>query len=141
MLNWDKVKDRRFFKTIEELQNSINEYFKDCFKEKDDPNITGLALYIGFSNRQSLFDYVNRGMKDVNGKSYTACIKKAKAFIEGNTEDKLNRGEGNQVGRIFILKNGFNWKDKTEIDQTIKGEMSMIDLLSKPKDNKEDNKD
>ena len=51
------------------------------------------------------------------------------------------KGLYNAPFAIFTGKNMFKWRDKQEIDATIKGEMSMIDLLSKPKQGKEDNKD
>ena len=129
------------FETVEELELRIDEYFEDCITEKNTPTVSGLSLYVGFLDRQSLFDYVNKDYTDSKGIKFSSCIKKAKSAIERNVEDQLLKGEGNQAGRIFVLKNGFNWRDKTEIDATIKGEMSMIDLLSKPKEDKEDNKD
>ena len=130
------------FQTVEQLEERIDEYFKDCVIEKNTPTVSGLALYVGFLDRQSLFDYVNKEYKDINNNTFTSCIKKAKSAIERNVEDQLLRGEGNQAGRIFVLKNGFNWRDKTELDATIRGELSLLDVLSKPReDNQEENQE
>ena len=62
----------RAFKSPEEMQKMIDAYFDDgCEKivkhtvtgtryEVPTPTICGLALFLGFSSRQSLLDYQNR---------------------------------------------------------------------------------
>lgn len=75
---------------------------------------TGLALHLGFSSRDSLNDY---GKKP----GFSDSVKKALLRIESKYE-KAAFTARNAAGPIFALKN-FGWKDKTEIDQTVKQEV------------------
>lgn len=70
--------------------------------------VTGLALYLGFCSRQSLYDYE----KDAK---FSYIIKKGKARIEHNYEKALH-GE-KPTGAIFALKN-MGWDDKTQLDHS-----------------------
>lgn len=113
------------FKTPEDLQNKINEYFNGAMRTKTTyvgkdatpvevpvPTITGLALHLGFESRQSFYDY-----EKYDDFSYT--IKKARLFIEREYEELLHIG--NTTGAIFALKN-MGWADKSQIDATTAGE-------------------
>lgn len=114
------------FENSEALEVKIDEYFKTGVKKKqvlvgkgsekelvelEVPTITGLALFVGFSSRQSFYDY-----EKVEAFSYT--IKRARTFIECHYEELLQ--VGNTTGAIFALKN-MGWKDKTETDHTTNG--------------------
>lgn len=77
---------------------------------------TGLAIHLGFESRQSLQDY-----KEKEG--FTYPIKKALLLIEKTYEERMMMLK-NPSGPIFALKN-FGWKDKQEVEQTIKGEMKF----------------
>jgi hypothetical protein len=60
---------------------------------------------------ETLRDY---GTKD----EFSATVKRAKQKIEISLEQRL---AGNNVtGSIFNLKNNFGWKDKSEVDATLK---------------------
>lgn len=107
------------FKTPEELQNKINEYFKNPDYRQvatktgevvDIPvyTICGLAYRLGFESRQSIYDYEKHG-------KFSYIIKRARLFIENEYEKKLC--DNNCTGIIFALKN-MGWTDKTEIEQT-----------------------
>lgn len=106
------------FRTPEELQARIKEYFSDVptkTKFTSDgtpyevpcPTITGLTLFLGFCDRQSYYDY------EQNKKEFTCTLKEARTFIEQHYEELLQTG--NTVGAIFALKN-FGWIDKVETD-------------------------
>lgn len=101
------------YKTPEELQSKITEYFHNCpdkryvvtqngAVEVPTVTITGLALYLGFCDRHSLYD-----MEAKEGFSHT--IKKARTFIEKDYEMCLR--QTGCSGAIFALKN-FGWKDE-----------------------------
>jgi len=109
------------FKTAEELQDAINDYFNNGVEKKKVlvgrapnqelleipvPTITGLCYYIGFESRQSFYDYEKK-----NGFSYT--IKRARLFIEKEYEQLLQ--VGNTTGAIFALKN-MGWSDKQTVE-------------------------
>lgn len=102
------------FETPQQLEKAIEAYFD----AKPKVTITGLALYLGFCDRQSLYDYEAR-------QEYSCIIKKARLRVECAYEENL---AGNSpTGSIFALKN-MGWKDKTE--QEISGSLntSGVDL-------------
>lgn len=107
------------YKTPKLLQARIDEYFKTGMKSKTitvgvgtkqrtvilkTPTITGLTLFLGFSDRQSFRDYGNKS-------SFSCTIKRAHTRIEQEYEENLQAN--NVAGSIFALKN-LGWKDKTE---------------------------
>ena len=98
---------------IEELQEKIDEYFES---NPEKPTVTGLAYFLGFESRQSLYDY-----KDRPESSYT--IKKAVLKIESKHEERLY--ENGSTGSIFWLKNR-DWKDKQETEHS--GEIKLPSL-------------
>lgn len=66
---------------------------------------TGLALFLGFSSRSAIDEYLKYD-------GFSNSVKRAKAIIEENYERLLH--EGKPVGAIFALKN-FNWTDKRDV--------------------------
>ena len=102
------------FDSEEKLQLAIDEYFTNL--DKEEPTITGLALYLGFESRQSFYDY-----EKIDKFSYT--IKRARLRIESNYEQWLF--SRNPTGSIFALKN-LGWKDKTETEHS--GEMTVKNI-------------
>ena len=122
------------FKTVEDLEEAINNYFQKPdspqdlqepwrsawdveFTAKGDylvfrPTISGLAVALGV-DRKTINNYTRK-------EEYFPTIKKAKAMIETVLEKRLY---GQAVtGLIFNLKNNFEWKDKTETDITTGGD-------------------
>ena len=117
------------YKTPQELEQKIQEYFDSCWidkvteiEEKEKGLITtsnikyqnrpytvaGLAEFLGFSSRQSLLDY------DANPE-FLDIIKRAKLKIEMFIEEQLVTGK-NAAGTIFWLKNHADYRDKQEMD-------------------------
>lgn len=116
------------YNTPEELESICNEYFKKAegeyeeitkidddgkkYKERiysvpeEKITITGLALYLGFCSRSTLYEYEKK-----EGFSY--IIKKAMLRVENGYETNLHNGQ--PTGSIFALKN-MGWKDKSEMD-------------------------
>jgi hypothetical protein len=120
------------YKTTEELQNSIDDYFNNqCgnFLEKDEngkvvtdrngnaifrlipPTVCGLAYHLGYASRQSIYDLEKKS----DDFSYT--IKRALLKCEQFAEEQLYGSR--PVGAIFALKNR-GWKDKSEQDLNVK---------------------
>lgn len=107
------------FESPEELQQKIDDYFRsdDAYTiswvdgeevKAFTPTMSGLALYLDVDRKT----IVNYGKDE----QYFHTIKKARLRIESHIEKKLY---GNNVtGLIFNLKNNFDWKDKTEVNQT-----------------------
>ena len=96
------------FETAEELEICIDA-FLEKYKAEDKPlTMTGLALGLGFCDRQSLYDY----QKDPE---FSCLIKKALLEVESSYETRVCTG--NAAGPIFVLKN-MGWSDKQEIQST-----------------------
>ncbi len=140
------------FQSVEELQQKIDAYFADCDphieeitewleardkdgKLKKDENglnylievthkvltkqkpytISGLALYLDTS-RETLMDYKER-------EEFSDSLKAAKERCQAYVEQTLFTSP-NVTGPIFNLKNNYEWKDKTEQENT--GEQKLI---------------
>lgn len=113
------------YKTVEELENAINEYFKNC-DEKDKPyTMTGLALSLGI-DRRTLINYEKKDL-------FFSLIKNAKSKVEEQLEESLYR-LGNNSGVIFNLKNNYGWVDKIENENTTQGKITIVNSLPKDED-------
>jgi len=91
----------------------INEYFDGLLDEEQEeyikrPTMTGLALYLGFASRQSMYDYVKE-------EDFSYIITRAQQIIAMSYEEMLYTKTS--AGAIFALKN-MGWDDKTIITQT-----------------------
>lgn len=113
------------------LDKKINEYFEQCQPEylKNDegeilvtekkqpiiinlnsPSSVGLALYLGFADRQSLYDNEKK-------EEFSCIIKKARSKVEEWVYQHTMHGSVPTAAGIFILKQ-FGYTDKTEIAHT-----------------------
>ncbi len=118
------------YKTVKELENAVNDYFDWCdnrivhyYSPKHDKVIdaiepapytmSGLARHLGM-DRRTLLDYSKRDR-------YLPTIKAAREKVHEDVESRLM--EKNATGAIFNLKNNFDWKDKTEVEQS--GELKI----------------
>lgn len=122
------------YKTPQEMEDKIVEYFKTCepriatytdgdgneqpvmvkgepYYKQEPPTKSGLALYLGFADRQSLYDYEKK-------KGFACIIKRAKLALSEHHEKGLDKDKC--TGHIFWLKcNGAKesvneWNDKAE---------------------------
>lgn len=117
------------FKSVEELQNKIDIYFKSCYQDRVvrdnkgnvllDINdkaiiervcvepicITGLALALD-TTRDLLIDYEKKD-------EFSNIIRRAKLFCQHFAESHLFTAR-NPAGAIFNLKNNYGWKDVTQ---------------------------
>ena len=109
------------YKDSEELESAIEKYF---LTDPDKPTVTGLAHFLGFESRQSLYDYEERP-------NFSYTIKRAVLFIEAKHESMLYTNS--PTGSIFWLKNR-GWKDKGEHDVNIKG--SVLNYTQEERDNR-----
>ena len=111
---------KRKFKTVEQMQKAIDNYFRRQKRNNRPLTVQGLALALGFTTRQSLFNY--EGYTDEKDKSFLDTIKKAKLQIEENKLEGMLSGDYNTAGVIFDLKNNHGHTDKVEHDHTTKGD-------------------
>lgn len=98
------------FTDPDEIWKLALEYFEDIqdSKGKVKATITGLAFYLGFESRQSMYDYEKREV-------FSYVIKRLRLFVEHCYEQQLYTF--NATGAIFALKN-MGWKDKVETEVT-----------------------
>lgn len=97
----------RMYKTPEDMWQKAEEYLGTTTK----PSISALALYLGFTDRHSLYDYEYRYPEFAN------TIKKIRGHIVSHFEQMLaNEDNKNNTGPIFMLKN-FGYSDKIDIEQ------------------------
>ncbi len=119
------------YKTPEQMQEKINEYFETGIPERTKtvsrgkerhtvttrtPTVSGLALYLGFVNRQSMQDYKAQPV-------FTVIVKRAIARLEVHYEEFLQTGH--TVGAIFWLKN-HGWADERKITHEAPDFASLI---------------
>ena len=108
------------YKTPEEMQEAIDKYFTDCPDSYDVivggdigmvtvpcPTLTGLALYLGFCDRHSMYAYEEK-------KEFNNTIKRARAIMVRIYESEVRFGR-NTAGAIFMLKN-FGYSDRQELE-------------------------
>ena len=131
------------FKTVEELQKSIDEYFAFCDargkKVWDDEKqkefmeswpapytMHGLARALGLS-RQALMEYSHR-------EQFGDTIKEARDKVAEDVETRLMDGKA-QAGAIFNLKNNFGWRDEFHNDVTSGGKPIMGGTANVPTNN------
>lgn len=132
------------YKSKEEIQEKIDAYFKDCegkvvkdengrpiLDKYDEPviigkrplTITGLALALGFSSRQSLLNYKAK-------KEFLDTITRAYARVEQYTEERLFDKDG-AAGAKFSLANNFEgWKEKQQIEADVSRDVNINIELS-----------
>lgn len=112
------------YESVEQLEAKIEAYFESCkgeilrdadggivFNQKDGtpvwvgrrmPTIPGLALALGFSSKQSLYDYKAK-------KEFLDSISRAQTRVEQYTAEKLFERDS-QRGAQFALEYGFRYR-------------------------------
>ena len=92
-----------------QFERRCDEYFESIMNEdgtwRRPPTMSGLALFLGFMDRRSMYYYRDKD-------SFYEPVKRAMAMIEMYHEERLASGD-RCVGNIFALKN-MGWSDKTE---------------------------
>lgn len=121
----------RKYETPEQMQEIIEDYFRECEETGEVPTITGLAFKLDMS-RKSLLDYENpdsRGcLKNVDPEMrdrFSHTIKRAKAFIHSRYEQALFH-KNSVTGAIFTLKNNCGWVDRVE--QVVESKEIVVDI-------------
>lgn len=133
------------FTSVEEMQEKINAYFKDCeghmltdesgatvfdkygypvILDKKPLTVTGLALALGFTSRQALLNYQCKAV-------FREIIERAKLRIENYAEMRLYDKDGAN-GAKFNLQNNFkHWKEEDKTDTETGGKEIVIVELSR----------
>jgi len=110
-----------YFFSIEEKTETIQDYYKNgkakkpvvkIIKKAEPPTSTGLALWLGFESRSTLYEYAKKV-------EFSHSIKRAMTKIEQYHEIATAYGD-KCAGNIFILSN-FGWKNNYGVDHTTNG--------------------
>jgi hypothetical protein len=109
----------RILETPEELERRAHAYFAQCKADKEPLTVTGLALALGLSSRQSLDRYGQRP-------EFRYVVRWAKLVVEHDYELRLNRDR--PAGAIFALKQ-MGWRDERSV--AFQGRMT-VDLDKLP---------
>ena len=112
----------RKYKTVEDMDKGIEEYFNKCDMDDEPYTITGLALHLGFYGRQELLNYLD--YVDTNQHNFSDSIKKAKARCEDKLIKNMLTNKYNATTGIFVLKNNYGYKDKQEVENS--GTQNMV---------------
>lgn len=99
--------------TITDEAGNLNEVWT---RPPEPATITGLALYLGFESRQSLYDYEKSG-------DFSYIVKYARLRVECEYEKRLMGDK--PTGPIFALKN-MGWSDKMDQDINHSGGINII---------------
>ena len=132
------------YKSVEEIQKKIDEYFVDCEGEtlldaEGNPmidkygnviktgvrplTITGLALALGFTSRQALLNYQEK-------EEFVDTITRAKAKVEQYAEERLFDRDGANGAKFSLANNFEGWREKQQIEADINSEMIINIELS-----------
>lgn len=101
----------RIYESVEQLEETVKGYFEREDNKK--VSVTGLALWLGFADKSTLYEYRDR-------EEFSYPIKRALTMIEQYHEERLS--ENSVTGSIFALKN-MGWRDKTETE--LSGELGV----------------
>ncbi|NOY58921.1 MAG: hypothetical protein GXO75_08295 [Calditrichaeota bacterium] len=104
------------YRTAEELQAKIDEYFQACDADGKLYTVPGIAYFLGFSRRQSIFDLKKK-------KKFSDTIGRALLRIENQRLDMSLRNKINPNVSMFDLRNNFGYKDEKSI--SLDGKMDV----------------
>lgn len=131
------------YKTVEEIQEKIDQYFAQCEgAEKVDADgnvltdkygkpimfgrkpltITGLALALGFTSRQALLNYQAKA-------EFVDTITRAKTRIEQYAEERLFDKDGANGAKFSLANNFEGWKEKQQIDANVSYEDNLRKVI------------
>ena len=109
------------WKSVDQLEKLIKEYWEYIELEKEIPDVEGLAVYLK-TTRKTLYEYEN-------DPEYSNTIKTTKEKIFHRKKQAAFKGLMNPTIFIFDAKNNHGYKDKQEIEQTVQHK-SLKDVLA-----------
>lgn len=115
LFNMQKIDTR----DVEQVQARLDEYFRLYAANDMKPTVAGMAIALGLT-RQQLWAISHdqptggAGYKTALPHEVADTIKKAYFLLENMWESYMSSGKINPVSGIFLGKNNFGYKDKTE---------------------------
>ncbi|MDD4564826.1 MAG: terminase small subunit [Eubacteriales bacterium] len=120
------------YKTPEEMQIVIDQYFEECegtlLTDKDGelkltkygepiyigakpPTVTGLALALGFTSRLALLNYQDK-------EAFVNTVTRAKARVERYAETRLFDKDGANGAKFSLANNFRGWQEKQNVEMS-----------------------
>lgn len=97
-----------FYSSPTDLQKKVDDYFTSSTEFSH--TITGLILALGFSSRQTFYNYLKKP-------DYSEILNRAKLRIENSYEAYLRMPEIKPTGAIFALKS-MGWCDTPQAEDS-----------------------
>ena len=118
----------------EAVWQRFEEYFRLCARMGERPNVPGLAMSIGATQRDLWAWRTGRKRKPPE---VVAAIKKAYIVLEHLLERDMGQGTIDRVTGIFLAKADFNYSDqaKEELDELDTDEDRTLDEIAAKYDN------
>lgn len=101
----------RSFKNEQEFKDKFDEYIDYCIKNERLANIAGFCVFADIT-RETFYN---------QEQYYFDTYKK----IQNLLEDYTINAKINDTFKIFYMKNKFNYKDRTELDNQVSGKIEM----------------
>lgn len=96
------------FNNCMDLDAMCELYFEQC-DENDEPYLlSGLPLFLGFSDRASLYDLEDKP-------EFSRIVKRARLRVEAGCEGSMMKDKSNPTKYIFKLKQ-IGWKDRVDVE-------------------------
>ena len=115
----------RTYRTPEEMQPKIDDYFATCDLLGEIYSVVGLALHLGFEHRQAIPEYAQYYPE------FTDTLARARSRIEKQQLNYISHPDTKNANGIkFNLTNNFGYRERQEIDHTTGGDKigRQIDL-------------
>lgn len=115
---------------IEEVMERTMAYLQECVEKDIKPGTAGLCAWLGIP-RQTWYAWcTGRNRVETH---YNFCVR-VMGVLDATLEDYMQNGQVNPVTGIFLGKNNFGYKDKTEVavepKKTVTNETTMTDIMA-----------
>lgn len=111
-------KAQKYFDKLDDKANYIDKWI--AWKFPRPKTLSWLCLWLWVAK-----DYLSEKVKD---ERFSEAVKRIRLVVENNIEEWILLWIYNANSWMFNLKNNFDWKDKSEVDNNVK--ISKIDNIN-----------
>lgn len=115
---------------IEEIKERTSLYLNGCAERDIKPGVQGLCLWLGVE-RSTWYDWCNGTTR--RDTHYNFC-NRVMVLLAASWESNMQENKTNAVSGIFLGKNDFGYKDKSEVvvepKQSVTNETTMSDVMA-----------
>lgn len=102
----------RLYDNHESFAAKVDDYFAWVKQEDRKPTLAGLALHLGFDDRESIATYSTYGV------DFSRTVKRARLMMEDDRQQSLLSKDKFTPGIALDLQNNHGWRNKTETEHT-----------------------